>query len=242
MEVILREPGGYAAITPRQRLFTILLVLALHLAVIALLMLVPAARRVVIENSPFIVKLLPLDAADAPAPSAPPPPSASSAPAPTKPAPVPPVRPDAPPVKPSPAPLPVPRPVDLLPAAPPAPTLGSGDIVMRGGRSVQPGLQPARWVRKITDDEFFPLMDEDLWRVPMDVTFRLRCLVAADNQIDCRILSESPTIPGVRKAVLRGLPLLRMRPPMRDGVPLTDQPVEFEWRVGVHSRFSALGG
>ncbi len=108
------------------------------------------------------------------------------------------------------------------------------------GRAAAVGFAPARWVRKITDEEFFPLMPEDLWRVPMDVTFRLRCLVAADTRIDCRILSESPTIPGVRTAVLKGLPMLRMRPPMRDGRPLLDQPVEFEWRVGQHSRFSPL--
>ena len=93
---------------------------------------------------------------------------------------------------------------------------------------------------KITDEEFFPLLAEDLWRVPMDVRFRLRCNVAADTRIDCRILSESPTIPGVRTAVLRGLPILRMRPPMRDGRPVLDQPVEFEWRVGQHNRFSVL--
>ena len=107
-----------------------------------------------------------------------------------------------------------------------------------GARSV--GEVPARWVHKITDDEFFPLMDEDLWHVPMDVTFRLSCLVGADTRIDCHILSEKPTIPGVRRAVLRGLPFLRMRPPLRDGKPLVDVPVEFEWRVGIHAGLSAL--
>lgn len=241
MEVILRDPGGYAAITPRQRLFTILLVLALHFGLIALLMLAPAVRRVVAEGTPFVVKLLPLPSNEEPAlpaPSAPQPPVAKPQPTPpaeaTKPAP--PVS-----VTPRPSAIPVPTP----PAAPPAPatmTAPNGDIVMGSGRgrAAPVGFAPARWVRKITDEEFFPLMPEDLWRVPMDVTFRLRCNVAADTRIDCRILSESPTIPGVRTAVLKGLPLLRMRPPMRDGRPLVDQPVEFEWRVGVHSRFSAL--
>ncbi|OYY71847.1 MAG: hypothetical protein B7Y47_06190 [Sphingomonas sp. 28-63-12] len=222
-----------------RRASTLALVLALHLAIVLLVTLAPVARRVVIENSPFLVKLLPIDRE--PAPALPVPPARAGA-QPATPAPAKPV--EVQPISPSLAPKPLPRPVDVRPVALPAPVPanGSGDIVIGGGRSALPGLQPPRWVRTLTDDEFFPLMDEDLWRVPMDVTFRLRCLVAADTRIDCRILSESPTIPGVRKAVLRGLPLLRMRPPMRDGRPLIDQPVEFEWRVGVHSRFSALGG
>ena len=239
MESILREPGGYEAKTPRQRLITILLVLALHVAILFVLTLAPAVRRVAEQASPFIVKLLPLDTTDDPTPPAPPPAGKTAPAVPAE------VAKPAPPIaatpRPSAVPVPTPPAAPAAPAAPAVPMAPSGDIVMRGGRAAPMGFAPARWVRKITDEEFFPLMPEDLWRVPMDVRFRLRCLVAADTRIDCRILSESPTIPGVRTAVLKGLPLLRMRPPMRDGRPLVDQPVEFEWRVGVHSRFSALG-
>ncbi len=224
-----------------RRLTTLAIVIALHLVLLLLLTLAPAVTRAVEEGKPFIVRLLPLPSSEAPAlpaPSAPKPPITEPLPTPptdaTKPAPPVSVTP-----RPSAIPVPTPLPAPAAPAVVPAP---SGDIVMGGGRSraAPVGFAPARWVRKITDEEFFPLMQEDLWRVPMDVTFRLRCLVAADMRIDCRILSESPTIPGVRTAVLKGLPLLRMRPPMRDGRPLLDQPVEFEWRVGQHSRFSAL--
>lgn len=239
MNAIAASPGwldGRIAEAMR-RVSTLAIVIALHLALLLLLTLAPTVRRVAERASPFIVRLLPLPASEAPAP-----PAASSAP---KPAPSTPenAAEPTPPIRETPRPtaLPVPAPA----AAPPAPATVPGpdsDIVMGGGRTRSPpvGLAPARWIRKITDEEFFPLMQEDLWRVPMNVTFRLRCLVAADTRIDCRILSESPTIPGVRTAVLKGLPLLRMRPPMRDGRPLTDQPVEFEWRVGQHSRFSAL--
>lgn len=224
-----------------RRATTLVFVIGLHLALLLLLTLAPPVRRLVKEGTPFIVKLLPLPSTEEPAlttPSAPQPPN--SRPVPTPPAE--PIKP-APPVsatpQPSVLPLPTPPPAPMPPAAV---TAREGDIMMAGGRgrAAAVGFAPARWVRKITDEEFFPLMPEDLWRVPMDVTFRLRCLVAADTRIDCRILSESPTIPGVRTAVLKGLPMLRMRPPMRDGRPLLDQPVEFEWRVGQHSRFSPL--
>lgn len=221
-----------------RRVSTLAIVIALHLAVLLLLTLAPAVRRVAEQASPFIVKLMPLPARDAPVPAEPSPTSKPAAPTPQDRAePTPPTS-----ETPHPKALPVPTP-PTAPAAPAVVPAPSGDIVMGGGRTRSPpvGFAPARWVRKITDEEFFPLMQEDLWRVPMDVTFRLRCLVGADTRIDCRILSESPTIPGVRTAVLKGLPLLRMRPPMRDGRPLTDQPVEFEWRVGQHSRFSVIG-
>lgn len=225
-----------------RRASTLAVVIALHIALLLLLTLAPPVRRLVREGTPFIVKLLPLPSAEEPslpAPSAPQPPISQPMPKP----PAEPIKP-APPVsvtqRPSALPVPTPPTAPAAPAVVPPP---SSDIVMGGGRgrAAQVGFSPARWVHKITDEEFFPLMQEDLWRVPMDVTFRLRCLVAADTRIDCRILSESPTIPGVRTAVLKGLPLLRMRPPMRDGRPLVDQPVEFEWRVGQHSRFSVIG-
>ncbi len=239
MNAIAASPGwldGRIAGALR-RASTLAIVIALHLAVLLLLTLAPAVRRVAEQASPFIVKLMPLPASEAPVPVEPSPP-AKPAPRTTEDAadPKPPTR-EVP--RPTALPVPTPPTASTAPAVVPAP---SGDIVMGGGRTQSPpvGFAPARWVRKITDEEFFPLMQEDLWRVPMDVTFRLRCMVAADTRIDCRILSESPTIPGVRTAVLKGLPLLRMRPPMRDGRPLTDQPVEFEWRVGQHSRFSAL--
>lgn len=224
-----------------RRASTLAIVIGLHVALLLLLTLAPAVRRAVEEGKPFIVRLLPLPSSEEPAlpaPSAPKQPVAEPQPSPpveaTKPAPPVSVTP-----RPSAVPVPTPLPAPAAPAVVPAP---NGDIVMGSGRAraAPVGFAPARWVRKITDEEFFPLMQEDLWRVPMDVTFRLRCLVAADMRIDCRILSESPTIPGVRTAVLKGLPILRMRPPMRDGRPLLDQPVEFEWRVGQHSRFSAL--
>lgn len=224
-----------------RRASTLAIVIALHLALLLVLTLAPAITRVVEEGKPFIVRLLPLPPSEEPAlpaPSTPTPPVAEPLPTPpaeaTKPAP--PVS-----VTPRPSAIPAPTPPPA-PAAPAVDQATSGDIVMGNGRAraAPVGFAPARWVRKITDEEFFPLMQEDLWRVPMDVTFRLRCLVAADMRIDCRILSESPTIPGVRTAVLKGLPILRMRPPMRDGRPLLDQPVEFEWRVGQHNRFSSL--
>ncbi len=222
-----------------RRVSTLAIVIALHLAVLLLLSLAPTARRLAQEASPFIVRLLPIDNNDAPVPVAAPPPTGKPAP------PKPPVPADlakpAPPVSVTPRPSTLPVPTPPAAAAPAAPSANNGDIsISGGGRAAPLGFAPPRWVRKITDEEFFPLMAEDLWRVPMDVTFRLRCMIAADTRIDCRILSESPTIPGVRTAVLRGLPMLRMRPPMRDGRPVLDEPVEFEWRVGQHSRFSAL--
>lgn len=224
----------------RRRASTLAIVIALHLGIGFLLMLTPTVRRLTQEATPFVVRLLPLNSSEAPEPLAAPP--AAPAP-PVKPAPATPATPakPTPPVtvtpRPSAVPLPSPPSAPAAPLARPAP---DGDITMGGGRAAPLGFAPARWVRKITDEEFFPLLAEDLWRVPMDVRFRLRCNVAADTRIDCRILSESPTIPGVRTAVLRGLPILRMRPPMRDGRPVLDQPVEFEWRVGQHNRFSVL--
>lgn len=222
-----------------RRIVTLAIVIAMHLAVIGILLIAREVVRKVREQDSFVVTLLPLTrpaepppGADQPAATVPPPPAASTPP------PIEPPRPRAPSVIPA-------KPVPPPPAAFPAPKVAVAPDITMGvsgsqGAARIAGYVKARWVRKITDEEFFPLLDEDLWLVPMDVTFRLRCLVAADTTIDCRILSESPTIPGVRKAVLRGLPVLRMRPPMRDGRPQVDEPVEFEWRVGQHNRFSSL--
>lgn len=222
-----------------RRSSTLLLVLALHILAILALFASREAARTLREREPIVVTLLPLDETPTPASQ---PNDAKAPPTPRTPPPI-------APAEREPEPEPV-RPTDLRRPAPPVtvnqpmPAAPAPDITLSGGarsgnaRSV--GDLPARWVHKITDDEFFPLMDEDLWHVPMDVTFRLRCLVAADTRIDCHILSESPTIPGVRTAVLRGLPLLRMRPPYRGGQPLTNEPVDFEWRVGIHAGLSAL--
>ncbi len=218
-----------------RRSTTLLLVLALHLAAILALLAGPMVVKTLREREAIVITMLPLPEAPTPAPQT----QAAEPVSPTLPA-QPKSRVPDPPELPHPSSLP--RPAPPVTVQPPAPA--AADITLSGGtksgngRSV--GDSPARWVHKITDDEFFPLMSEDLWHVPMDVTFRLRCLVAADTRIDCHILSETPTIPGVRTAVLHGIPLLRMRPPLRNGQPLTDVPVEFEWRVGIHAGLSAL--
>lgn len=220
-----------------RRSTTLLLVVALHLLVILALLASREVARTLREREAIVVTLLPLDETPTPAPQ----PGEPKTPAsPLTPAPIAPAEPKPEPVRPT----DTPRPAPPVAVNPPAPASPAADITLSGGakggnaRSV--GDVPARWVHKITDDEFFPLMNEDLWHVPMDVTFRLRCLVAADTRIDCHILSESPTIPGVRTAILRGIPLLRMRPPLRNGQPLTDVPVDFEWRVGIHAGLSGL--
>ena len=217
-----------------RRATTLIIVLLLHAALFLALLLTHEVTQTLRERDPIIVTLLPVDKPGAPEPKTEPLPQ----PDPAKAAPKSQAQATPPPVPaPDQKPKPVTAPAHAAASASPDITLSGGNS---GGGARSVGEVPARWVHKITDDEFFPLMDEDLWHVPMDVTFRLSCLVGADTRIDCHILSEKPTIPGVRRAVLRGLPFLRMRPPLRDGKPLVDVPVEFEWRVGIHAGLSAL--
>ncbi|MBX9814788.1 MAG: hypothetical protein K2X76_08800, partial [Sphingomonas sp.] len=119
------------------------------------------------------------------------------------------------------------------PAAPAGPLPGAGEAVYdldRGG-GAQPGYAPPRWLHKVTNDEFFPLVDPDLMQLDFEVDYHMQCSIALDARVSCRVLSEVPFYPGLRRAILAAVPLIRIAPPKRDGRAIDGQRIEFRWRV-----------
>lgn len=235
---------GYAPIGARQRLaagLCVALVVALLLA-LALWRWAPAVQQLAPER-PITVTLLPLDRPQDPAkprldprteraraatvtpPAAPKPPPPSD-PTPPPPAPGAAVRPPAPAAAAAPSPP--------APAAN-APLPGAGEAIYdldRGGGGA-PGYSPPRLLHMITNEEFFPHVDPDLMAEEFQVLYRLQCTIALDARASCRVLSEVPFYPGLRRALLTTLPLLRIAPARRDGRPIDGQRVEFNIRVTV---------
>ncbi len=213
------------------------LVILLHLAVLLLLILQRERAIRLQADTPIVVQMLPLGkpseaetpqddlTTEKPRAQAPPV-EVARAVAPPDPAPR--------------APAPVPAPAAAPPAAPLA---GSGPIIAGEGDAVfdldtgsgggAPGFMPPRWVHKVTNDEFFPLVDEDLLQASLEVDYRMQCTIALDTRVKCRVLREVPFYPGLRRAVLAAVPLLRMAPGRRDGRPIDGQRIEFLWRITV---------
>ena len=187
------------------------------------------------RDRPVVVTLLPLD--KPPEPEAVRPPERPTERARTQ-APQPAALPtvDAPPPLPSLRPLPAPA---SAVAAPPAPTgpiaAGEGDAIydLDSGGGGSPGTVPPRWLHKVTNDEFFPLVDPELMQGSLEVDYRMQCAIAVSTRVTCRVLKETPFYPGLRRAVLAAVPLLRMAPGKRDGRPIDGQRVEFLWRITV---------
>ncbi|MBA3879880.1 MAG: hypothetical protein C0500_09210 [Sphingobium sp.] len=229
--------AAYVPITNRRRAVSIALVAALYIAALVILLTVRQAISPPppVRDRPIVVTLLPLD--KPPEPEAPRPLDRPTERARTQ-APQPAVRPtvDAPPPLPSPRPLPAPAPAV---AAPPAATgpiaAGEGDAVydLDSGGGGSPGTVPPRWLHKVTDDEFFPLVDPELMQGSLEVDYRMQCAIALSTRVTCRVLKETPFYPGLRRAVLAAVPLLRMAPGKRDGRPIDGQRVEFRWRITV---------
>ncbi len=229
MDMTGLQRAAYVPITNRRRALTIVIVAGLYLAVmLALLTFRQRISRPVADAAPITVTLLP-----SPEPTQPTP---RRDPAIAKP------RAQSP--KPAIAPVPLPTvPVTVaapLASPPPAATgpikAGEGDAVYdldNGGGGGGAGFVPPHWVHKVTDDEFFPLVDEDLMRQSLEVDYRMQCTIALDTRVQCRVLREVPFYPGLRRAVLAAVPMLRMAPGKRDGRAIDDQRVEFLWRIVV---------
>lgn len=240
MDSIAIERAAYVPITNRRRAVSIAIVVALY--ALGLLMLW-TVREVTdpepTRDRPVVVTLLPLD--KPPEPEAPRPPERPTERARTQ-AP----QPDTPqPATPQPATPPPPaaslRPLPAA-AAPPSPpaatgpiTAGEGDAVydLDSGGGGSPGSVSPRWVHKVTNDEFFPLVDPELMQASLEVDYRMQCTIGLNTRVTCRVLKETPFYPGLRKSVLAAVPLLRMAPGKRDGRPIDGQRVEFLWRITV---------
>ncbi len=226
--------GGYVPITNRRRAVSIAIVGALYaLALLVLLTIWEVTAPAPTADLPVVVTLLPLN--KPPEPEAPRPAdnrterSRAQAPQPAI----------APPI----ATPPPAAPLQPLPAAaapsPPAATgpimAGEGDAVydLDSGGGGSPGAVPPRWVHKVTNDEFFPLVDPELMQASLEVDYRMQCTIALSTRVTCRVLKETPFYPGLRRAVLAAVPLLRMAPGKRAGRPIDGQRVEFLWRITV---------
>lgn len=214
------------------RFALLIAVILMHLMIVMALL----YTRTIIASAghaaaPIVVTLLPLDEPAEPPATAPAPPT--------------PARSDARAAPVSPAPAPPPRPsVDAAPPATPptAPSqaeAGADDGTVYDidtGAGGGPGLTPPHWVHKVTDEEFFPLVDEELLRGRLEVELRMACTVALDTRVACEVLREWPVYPGIRRAVRQAVPLLRMAPGKRNGRPIADQRVTFLWRINVDRR------
>ncbi len=234
MESIAFERTAYVPITNRRRAVSVGIVAALY--AVGLLVLLTVREReqsAPSRDTPVTVVLLPLD--KLPEPKA------------ERPLPLPPERartqaPQPAAVRPIEAPPPVPAARPLPAAAAPSPpaatgpiTAGEGDAVydLDTGGGGSPGGTPPRWVHKVTNDEFFPLVDEELLQSSLEVDYRMQCTIALSTRVTCRVLKEVPFYPGLRRAVLAAVPMLRMAPGKRDGRPIDGQRVEFLWRITV---------
>lgn len=241
MESVALQRSVYVPITNRRRVTTLALVAALYaLAVIAILGVREAIVHPVARDAPLKVILFPLDT-----PPKPLPPRAQEKPrarSQQPPAPAPAVaRAVSPPPVPTLGHLPAPSaqpapPKAITPPGPPTPIIaGEGDAVydLDAGGGGTPGFVPPRWIRKVTNDEFFPLVDEELMRQSFEVDYRMQCVISLSTRVSCRVLREVPFYPGLRRAVLAAVPILRMAPGRRDGRPIDGQRVEFLWRITV---------
>lgn len=232
----------YRPITPRRRAISVALVLALYAIVIALLLLAAreaAPERVGAERPPISITLIPLEKLAPPPPRATPKPPAATPPrSATPPAAITPPPPPPPTVGRAPAPPPAANaapPAAASPAPAAALVAGEGDPAYdldtgAGGGGLS---APPRWIRKATNDEFFPLVDPELMALDLEVDYRMQCTIGLDTRVKCRVLRETPFYPGLRRAILAAVPLLRMAPPKRDGRPVDQARVEFLWRVTV---------
>ncbi|WP_294102527.1 hypothetical protein [Sphingomonas sp.] len=102
-----------------------------------------------------------------------------------------------------------------------------------GGGGGAPNLESPHWLHKVSDDELLTLFNGRLPASNIEVDFRMRCTIALSTRMTCRVLKETPFYPGLRRAVLAAVPLLRMAPGKRDGRPIDGQRVEFLWRITV---------
>lgn len=225
-----------------RRALTLALVILLHLLLGVALLITREQQRLGIEDrAPFVVTLLPDSRPSKPRAPPPRPAGQPAPPAPRTPAaPVPPkASPDD--ATPSPATRPQPRPAPpAQSAAPPENTPGNpveaGEEIFNidtGQGAGGPGFLPPRWIHKVTDDEFFPLVDEQLLRTRLEVELQMLCTVALDARMTCEVLREWPVFAGLRRAVRQAVPLLRMAPPKRNGHPVANQRVSFLWRVTI---------
>lgn len=225
---------AYVPITNRRRVASVVCVALLYLVVVLVLLRIgapPPAPPLARERSVTVIQL-PIDRP--PDPVAPPKPEAraerpralapEAQPATVR------------PVPPLPAAVPIPQPAPPPPVAATGPiTAGEGDAVydLDAGGGGGAGFAPPRWVHKVTNDEFFPLVDEELLRASLEVDYRMQCTIALSTRVQCRVLKETPFYPGLRRAVLAAVPLLRMAPGKRDGRLIDGQRVEFLWRITV---------
>ncbi|MBY0283672.1 MAG: hypothetical protein K2W81_06875 [Sphingomonas sp.] len=226
--------GGYVPITNRRRAVSIAIVAALYaLALLVLLTIWEVAAPAPPPDQPVVVTLLPLDKPPEPeAPRTVERPTERARTQAPQPADVRPVEPPPPVASANPLPAAA---APSPPAATGPITAGEGDAVydLDSGGGGSPGAVPPRWVHKVTNDEFFPLVDEELLQASLEVDYRMQCTIALSTRVTCRVLKETPFYPGLRRAVLAAVPLLRMAPGKRDGRPIDGQRVEFLWRITV---------
>ncbi len=244
----------YAPISNRQRALAALLI-ALVYSLVLLLLLMDRDNRVgrTVDRSRTIVELLPLPEPPRPRPKeigkkVPKPPAGAPKTVP--------VQVDTPAPAAVVAPLDLPR-IDLTPirtAPPAAPAVLVGLAASEGSNTGVTGTSGGiggddagfgedaggeggrgsalpHWIRKVSDDELFSLVAPDLLGTKIAAVFMMRCKIYSDTRVKCRVVKEAPSYPGLRRAVLAAVPLLRMAPGKRNGQPIDGQHVEFMWRV-----------
>lgn len=91
----------------------------------------------------------------------------------------------------------------------------------------------ARWLHQVTNDELLRFVPSNLLKGPIQASFLMRCKVALMNVLSCRIADEKPYYPGLRRAVLDAVPLMRIKPGQRGGRPIENDRVQFVWRINV---------
>ncbi|MBX9859824.1 MAG: hypothetical protein K2Y20_09575 [Sphingomonas sp.] len=106
---------------------------------------------------------------------------------------------------------------------------GAGGNDSGGGGGTIP--LPPRWLHRPTNEELLPLLPQSLRRVAFTANFLMRCKVALNTRLKCRVLKEVPYRHGLRRAVIDAVPLLRIAPATLAGRPIDGQEVEFWWRI-----------
>lgn len=234
------ERSRYVPITNRRRAVAVGAVALLYAAALLLLLTrAPTPPAAPVRERSDTVTLLPLSPPEDPEPAAPPPGRAPD----IRPAPIPPptqIRPViAPPAVAAPSTLAPPAPPPAAASPPGAATAaivaGEGDAPydLDTGAGGGAGFVPPRWLHKVTNDEFFPLVDPELLQASLEVDYRMQCTIALSTRVQCRVLKETPFYPGLRRAVMAAVPLLRMAPARREGRLVDGQRVEFWWRISV---------
>jgi protein TonB len=80
---------------------------------------------------------------------------------------------------------------------------------------------PPQWLRKATGEDVGHIYPPDALRRSVEGIVMVTCQVTEKGEMaDCNVEQEAPADEGFGDAALKLMPLFRMRPPTRDGVPV----------------------